>query len=209
MNVQESYNIWAKTYDSMPNKTRDIEGRALRILMANIEVENALEIGCGTGKNTLWLQNKAKHLVAADFSQEMLNISREKITSEYVIFKQMDLLVTWDFPANSFDLIICSLTLEHIENLEAIFRKAAMVMRPDSLFYIGELHPMKQYQGSKARFETENGTIVLDCFVHHVSDFYSAAQKNGLQCVELQEWFDEDDRKSEVPRLLTMVFKKT
>ncbi len=207
MNNQNAYNKWSKTYDAMENKTRDLEAEALREMISG-ENLNVLEIGCGTGKNTEFLQTKAKYLIGADFSEEMLAKAKAKITAENVEFKKLDLREDWDFAENSFDLITCSLVLEHIENLDFVFDQARKVLESGGLFYIGELHPFKQYQGTKARFETETGTFELECFVHHISDFFDAAKKNNFEIIELKEWFD-GDKKTQIPRLLTMIFRKT
>ena len=206
MNVQQAYNAWSETYDSVENKTRDLEARALResISGENLEI---LEIGCGTGKNTEFLQKFAKHLTGADFSAEMLSIAKSKITSKRVEFRQLDLRESWDFPENSFDLITCSLALEHIENIDFVFSEANRVLRAGGRFYFGELHPFKQCQGSKARFETGAGVFELECFVHHVSEFFAAGKNNNFETLELREWFDDDDR-TQIPRLLTMILKK-
>lgn len=205
MNNQEAYNLWSLNYDTIANKTRDLEAIALRESVSGKDL-NILEIGCGTGKNTKFLQTKAEHLVGADFSAEMLAKAKEKITAENVEFRKLDLRENWEFNENSFDLITCSLVLEHIENLDFVFQEARKVLRKNGLFYIGELHPFKQYQGSKARFDTASGVFELECFVHHVSDFFQAAKNNDFQCIDLKEWFDSDDQ-TEVPRLLTMIFK--
>ncbi len=204
MNVQQAYNAWSKNYDTVENKTRDLEAKALResISGSNLDI---LEIGCGTGKNTSFLQTKAKRLVGADFSTEMLAKAGEKITAENVEFRHLDLREKWDFAEDSFDLITCSLALEHIEDVDFVFGQARKVLREGGLFYIGELHPFKQYQGSKARFETGSGVFELECFVHHVSEFFAAGCDNKFECVELKEWFDDDD-KTRIPRLLTMIF---
>ena len=168
MNVQQAYNSWSETYDSVENKTRDLEARALREMISGDNLD-ILEIGCGTGKNTVFLQTKAKYLTAADFSTEMLAQAKTKITAENVEFRQLDLRENWNFAENSFDLITCSLALEHIENIGFIFNQANKVLRTGGLFYFGELHPFKQYQGSKALFETGSGVFELECFVHHIS----------------------------------------
>lgn len=207
MNNQEAYNTWSANYDAVVNKTRDLEARALREIISG-ENLNILEIGCGTGKNTVWLLSKAKYLIGTDFSEEMLAKAKEKITAENVKFQQMDLREEWGYDENSFDLITCSLVLEHIENLDFVFRQARKVLKPNGLFYIGELHPFKQYQGSKARFDTATGVFELECFIHHVSDFFNAAKKSDLDLTELKEWFDGDD-KTNIPRLLTLVFQRT
>jgi ubiquinone/menaquinone biosynthesis C-methylase UbiE len=204
MNNREAYNSWSATYDSVENKTRDTEARALRETVSGENLD-ILEIGCGTGKNTEFLQTITKHLIGADFSEEMLAKAKEKITSEKVEFRQLDLREEWNLPENSFDLISCSLVLEHIENLDFVFEQALKVLKKSGRFYIGELHPFKQYAGSKARFDTETGVFELECFVHHVSDFFTAGKNNGFECAELKEWFDDDD-KTNIPRLLSMVF---
>ena len=207
MNVQQAYNVWADNYDTVVNKTRDLEGRALRTVLSQQHYENALEIGCGTGKNTEWLLKKAKNLIAADFSAEMLMKAKAKITAPNVVFHPMDMRQKWAFEKGTFDLITCSLALEHIENIGFVFQEVQRVLKPNGRFYFGELHPFKQYQGSKARFDTENGVFELDCFVHHVSDFFQTAIQNGLMCIDTKEWFDEDDTTT-IPRILTMVFEK-
>ena len=205
MNNQQAYNAWSETYDTVENKTRDLEAAALRESISG-ENLNILEIGCGTGKNTEFLQTKAAKLIGADFSPQMLERAKEKITAKNVEFKQLDLRENWSFAADYFDLITCSLVLEHIEDLNFVFGQARKVLRQNGLFYIGELHPFKQYQGSKARFNTDSGVFELECFVHHISDFFESAKNNNFETIELREWFDDSD-KTKIPRLLTMIFK--
>jgi len=157
MNVKQAYNIWADQYDTNQNKTRDLEAFSLRNTLKNIAFDTCLEIGCGTGKNTEWLAKKAKRVTSVDLSEEMLAKAKAKIKSGNVEFQQADITGDWTFVQSSYDLITFSLVLEHIENLEDIFRKASQVISPGGYVYIGELHPFKQYSGSKARFETEEG----------------------------------------------------
>ena len=206
MNVRQAYNAWSETYDTVENKTRDTEARALRETVAGENLE-IFEIGCGTGKNTVFLQTLAKRLIGADFSEEMLAVARTKVTAENVEFRQLDLREKWDLPEDSFDLVTCSLALEHIENIDFVFSEARRVLRAGGRFYFGELHPFKQYQGSKARFETGAGVFELECFVHHTSEFFAAAQKNDFDVTELREWFDDDDTR-QFPRLLSMILRK-
>lgn len=205
MNNQQAYDSWSQTYDSVENKTRDLEASALREMISGENLE-ILEIGCGTGKNTGFLLTKAKRLTGADFSAEMLEQAKRKITAGNVDFRRMDLREKWAFADDSFDLITCSLALEHIENIEFVFGEASRVLRRGGKFYFGELHPFKQYRGSKARFETGSGVYELECFVHHVSDYFAAAKINNFTCIELKEWFDDNDQ-TNIPRLLTMIFR--
>lgn len=205
--VQQAYNSWAMQYDTNENKTRDLEARSLRETLTPLSFAHCLEIGCGTGKNTVWLMEKAATVTAVDLSEEMLAKAKEKISAAHVQFVQADITQPWSFAATQFDLVGFSLVLEHIELLNPVLQKAAAALKPGGYLYISELHPFKQYNGSKARFETETGTQVVTCFNHHVTDFTDAATANSLELLTLKEYFDEDDRNN-IPRLLTLLFQK-
>ena len=207
MNTKQAYNIWASQYDTNDNKTRDLEAQALRLSLADISFNNCLEIGCGTGKNTEWLIKRARQVTAIDLSDEMLAKAKEKIISDRVYFKQADITAEWTFRKELYDLVSFSLVLEHIENLDPIFAEAAKSLHAGGHVYIGELHPFKQYAGTKARFDTENGRHVVECFNHHVSDFIQAAKKHRLLPEDINEYFDNNDR-NEIPRILTIILKK-
>jgi SAM-dependent methyltransferase len=208
MNTQEAYNQWSKTYDEVVNKTRDLEGVALREILGQKKFEYVLEIGCGTGKNSIWLIEKAKFLTSVDLSNEMLAKAKEKIKAENINFVQADITENWYFAnENQFDFICFSLVLEHIENLEPIFEKVYQNLQSGGFLYIGELHPFKQYNGTKARFETESGIEIVDCFNHHISDFIENGLNLGLKLLKFEEYFDENDRNG-FPRILALLFKK-
>lgn len=207
MNTQQAYDIWSEIYDTNVNKTRDLEGKAIRELLSGKTFKRCLEIGCGTGKNTEWLITKTRDLVCVDLSEAMLSKAREKVGTRGVTFIRADINRDWEFAAGGFDLVTFSLILEHIEDLNDVFVKAAATLTPGGYIYIGELHPFKQYSGSKARFDTDNGQQTVMCFNHHVSDFVKAGKENSLSLIELNEYFDDDDRSS-VPRILTLLMKK-
>ncbi len=206
MNIQQSYNEWASQYDGNQNKTRDLEAVAIRECLDQIPFESCLEIGCGTGKNTEWLQQKSTTHTAVDFSEEMLVKAKEKIRGPHVQFVTADITEPWRFsPPAFYDLITFSLVLEHIESLDFIFQQTAIALKAGAYMYIGELHPYKQYAGSKARFENSEGTQELTCYTHHVSDFINSSRRHGFTLSELNEYMDEE---TAMPRILSMILKK-
>ena len=207
MDIGKAYNSWAAQYDTNENKTRDLEGLALKKLLSGKTFKHCLEVGCGTGKNTQWLLTICDQMTAIDLSQGMLDIAKNKIQSDKVNFIEGDISNDWTFANQTYDLVTFSLMLEHIEDLDAVFQKLAKVSDTGTRVYIGELHPFKQYAGSKARFETETGTQVVTCFNHHVTDFIQAANASGFHLLQLEEQFDEGDR-SQLPRILNLLFEK-
>ena len=208
-NVQSVYNTWAETYDEQENKTRDLDKEATRkTLSAVINLSSiVLEFGCGTGKNTAWLGDHAAQVTAVDFSEEMLNKAMQKITLPNIHFKQADVTKPWPFADQCFNLITCNLILEHVKTLDFIFSEAQRVLRSNGYFFISELHPVKQYMGSKARFELNNKFVSPDCYTHHISEYFSSATKFHFVCTELKEWFDDNNPDS-IPRLVNFLFKK-
>lgn len=207
MSIEKSYNSWAEQYDTNENKTRDLDTKSTIKTLTKYDFKNVLELGCGTGKNTSWLLNKAELIIGLDFSQGMLDIAKKKITDHRVEFKKADLTKDWEIENQFADLVTSSLTLEHIEDLNHVFNQANKKLKENGLFFISELHPFKQYSGSKARYETGNGIEELSVYTHHISDYIENAESNGFEILEIKEWFDEKPEK-EIPRLISFVFRK-
>jgi len=207
MDIAQAYNSWSAQYDTNENKTRDLEALSLKKIVQGKNFKHCLEVGCGTGKNTEWLLTICEQITAIDLSAGMLEIAKNKIQSDKVNFIEGDITKDWTFAKGTYDLVTFSLMLEHIEDLDAVFQKLAKVSQAGTNVYIGELHPFKQYAGSKARFETESGTQVVTCFNHHVTDFIQAANASGFQLLQLEEQFDDEDR-SQIPRILNLLFEK-
>ena len=209
MSIKNAYNNWADVYDDNINKTRDLEAVALHTTLQPLPFTTFLEIGCGTGKNTAWLVSKAKHVTAVDFSEAMVAKAKQKITGANVEFVQADINEPWCFTERTFDAAGCSLVLEHVQNLQHVFGGAAAKLNSNGYLYIGELHPFKQYSGSKARFAKDERLETVTCFTHHVSEFINTALANGFVVKTVNEYFDEELQSSQnIPRLLVMLFQK-
>ncbi|MFO0921371.1 MAG: class I SAM-dependent methyltransferase [Pirellulales bacterium] len=211
MNVEASYNRWASCYDSMVNPTRDLDREAAQTNFAGRSFSRILEVGCGTGKNTQWMTEFADHIVAMDLSEEMLHQAMSKVSSSKVHWRRADIRNAWGDLGDPFDLITFHLVLEHVQDLLFVFDQADRTLMPGGFVYVSELHPFKQYLGSQARFESEHGTQLVEAYLHHVSDYVSAAKHVGWKLVDLGEWFDSepvDSKAAAVPRLITLMFQR-
>ena len=206
MSLEQAYNEWSEQYDSNNNKTRDLEAVALRATLQEIAFKSCLEIGCGTGKNTVWLSSRAQRITAVDLSEKMLSKAREKNSSGNVSFVQADIRQPWKFLSSNYELVTFSLVLEHVADLGHVLGEASEALVPGGYLYIGELHPFKQYLGSKEHFEKDGITQYVEAYTHHVSDYIQAAKENGLILEDLKEFFDPDN--SVTPRILACLFTK-
>ncbi len=207
MDPRQAYDFWASLYDTNKNNTRDLEALALKETLADIPFNAVLEIGCGTGKNSGWLLNRCGTLLGVDLSPNMLEQARAKFQGPAVNFLNANINEEWTFATTSFDLVTFSLVLEHIENLAPVFEKTYKALSPGGYVYVGELHPFKQYTGTKARFDTADGRQLVDCFNHHVSDFTMTATRAGFSILQVNEHFDTPDH-NEIPRIITILLRK-
>jgi len=208
--IAAAYNEWAETYDTNPNRTVELAGQVLRKVDLTVNGRTIVEIGCGTGRNTEWLATRASSITALDFSEEMLRRARARVTEPHVRFVQHDVRTAWPLAADSADVIIAMLILEHVEQLETVFGEVARTLRVSGEFFLCELHPMRQLMGGQAQFSNaQTGERELvPAFLHNVSDFVNGGLSAGVELDRLDEWRDTDATSNDIPRLLSLLFTK-
>lgn len=207
MHIQDAYTDWSATYDLDRNLTRDLDELVTRDTLSHLRCKSILEIGCGTGKNTALLAGIGDHVLALDFSAGMIEKAREKLSLDNVTFAVADLTRPWTIESQSIDLITCNLVLEHIQDLSFIFTEGSRVLAKSGRFFVSELHPFRQYQGTQANFLQNQKRTEIHAFVHHVSDFIGAATACSLVLRQMKEWWHEEDQ-NKPPRLVSFMFEK-
>ena len=207
--IAAAYNDWAETYDIVQNQTRDLAAKVLRQVNLDLDGRKVVEVGCGTGRNTTWLAERAAEIVGLDFSEEMLARARSFVNDPRVSFIQHDARTIWPLADSSADVVIAMLILEHVEKLEPVFVEAARVLNTGGQFFLCELHPMKQLMGGQAQFSnTRTGERqLISAFLHDVSDYVNAGLSSGLQLEHMGEWRDSDAQAISQPRLLSLTFR--
>jgi ubiquinone/menaquinone biosynthesis C-methylase UbiE len=207
MDIEQAYTDWSATYDQDRNLTRDLDEFVTRETLANLRCNSILEIGCGTGKNTALLAQISRKVLAMDFSAGMIEKARQKISFENVTFALADLTQPWPVENQAFDLVACNLVLEHISDLSFVFAQAFRVLDAGGRFFVSELHPFRQYQGTRANFQRGLESTHIPAYVHHISDFIDAGAANRLELAQLKEWWHEEDQ-NKAPRLVSFMFEK-
>jgi ubiquinone/menaquinone biosynthesis C-methylase UbiE len=207
--TRQAYEAWAEDYDRDENATRDLDAARLRAAPPPLAGAHVVEIGAGTGKNTVFYAEHAARVTAMDVSTAMLAQARKKLGDATVAFIEHDVRERWPVKSGGADGVAAHLVLEHIQDLASIFAEAARVLKPGGWLYLSEFHPFRQLRGGRARFEDGSGRSEVEAYVHLHADFLKAGLAAGFRLEDIGEWLeDRPDAETTPPRLLTLRFSK-
>ena len=109
--LEDIYKNWASDYEYDVIQLAGYVGHLITsdLLLKNLKNNNAriLDAGCGTGLvGEILNKNSFQNLIGVDFSQEMLNIAKQK--NVYQSLDLVDLTKKLDYEDNLFDAVICA-----------------------------------------------------------------------------------------------------
>ncbi len=112
-------------------------------LLGDVKGKNVLELGCGGGQNAIVLAKWGANVVGLDLSTAQLAHStklaeREGVATEFVHGNMEDLS---QFQNNSFDIVLSSHALGYVEDLNAVYRETARVLKPGGFLVFCFEHP--------------------------------------------------------------------
>lgn len=103
---------YAKQYDVPESSDIQFVNKFLEQLPNGLKI---LDVGCGDGRDANYMTGKGFIVTGIDLSERMLAIARKR--NHNIVFKQMDIR-DLSFKDESFDGILCSFALIHVQNNE-------------------------------------------------------------------------------------------
>ena len=188
--TQEGYDRWAEVYDRDDNPLIQLEERHFGTLMGEVAGLAVVDVGCGTGRQSLRLAAAGARVTGIDFSEAMLRRARSKPGAEAVTFIRHDLAQPLPFKTGSFDRVTCCLVLDHIKELDAFFAELRRLSRPWGFIAISVMHPAMSLRGVQARFiDPASGRRISPASrAHQMSDYLMAALRAGLAVDQVSEF---------------------
>ena len=175
----DAYNIWANIYDDQPdNLIFYLDGKITDDLLntTNISKKIVIDIGCGTGRHWKnFFSKQPAELIGYDVSEKMLQKLREKFpTSKTYLLQNNSLSKT----KNEYcDIIISTLVVAHIKNLEDAFKEWNRVLKKDGEIFITDFHPSALKSGATRSFRHKEQMIHIRNYVYSINDIRSLAEK--------------------------------
>lgn len=141
--VIEGYARWADRYDVWKNPLIAVEEPVVNDVLQTLSFRTALDVGVGTGRQALRLAERGARVVGCDLSPEMLTVAQSKRTVDgrSLALVRATAEAAFPFPAEHFDLVLCSLMLSHVTNLHACLHEFARVQTRSGACLISEFHP--------------------------------------------------------------------
>lgn len=150
---RDGYAAWAPIYDDDGNPLTAVEGPAVRGWFGPLAGRRALDLGCGTGRHTEALVAAGALRVAAlDPSPEMIARARRRLRGRPVDWVRHALPGPLPFRAETFDLAILGLVIEHVAAVGPALAEVARVLAPGGRCVLSALHPDRTAEGQRARF---------------------------------------------------------
>lgn len=200
----EAYDLWSEVYDTDGNflqaldtiEMRELLPRALETLTNTTNELKAIDLGCGTGRNTLRLLELPQicQIVGLELSAKMMQIAQlaceqklaETDSRTRLAFETYDMIASQSIPPQSTlnaDLVVSTLVLEHVP-ADIFFSTCANMLRPGGVLLCTNMHAEMGKISQAGFVDPKTGNKIRPVsYAHAVCDVVSCAKKAGLELV--------------------------
>jgi len=203
LELEAGYDLWALIYDEELNPLITLEEPVVHAWIGDPAGLRVADVGCGTGRHSVWLADAGAAVEAYDCSAGMMAKAREKLAGAGVRFHEHKLPDPLPVGDDTFDVALLALVADHLEDLETTLRDLRRVVKPGSRIVFTVLHPAMNLLGVTARF-TDPGSgqeVRVAAFEHTFGDYVTAALRSGLDIEEIVERKADAVVAKRVPRM--------
>lgn len=185
----DAYDLWAANYDAQPdNLMLALDEEVFSHLFNPIDIagKNLIDIGCGTGRhwNKIYQKNP-KTVTGYDVSKGMLGTLKQKFPQAKTFLINNETLT--DTADHSHDILISTLTLAHIPDIENAFREWNRILIPGASVILTDYHPQTLAAGGNRTFSHQGKTISIVNHIHPVQKVQQTAARMGFKLITFTE----------------------
>jgi malonyl-CoA O-methyltransferase len=199
VSVGEGYARWAQGYDAYANGLIMIEEPIVRRLAGDVRDRRVLDVACGTGRHSVWLDAAGARVTGVDASEEMLAIARSKPSNVTWLRADLGALPVADA---SFDLVVNALVMEHVADIAPALAEAERVLVPGGALVLSVYHPTFLWKGVPPHFKADSDAreYEMPAFVHMAADYVTGVLALGLRLTHLLEPLVDDALVARLPK---------
>lgn len=141
-------------YAKMPRSQHGLAGAGewpdFKLLLPDLTDKSVLDLGCGYGWQCRYVATHGAALVTGiDNSQKMLEQARNDTDPKLPITYQLGDLATYTEPSQSYDVVISSLALHYIQDLNMVMQHISSMLKPHGKLVFSIEHPIFTAEGSQ------------------------------------------------------------
>ena len=102
-------------------------------------IDEALEVGCGTGAFACLLAERCGRVIAIDLSPRMVEVTRARSWGDPNVEYVLAEAASWEFPQERFDCVASIMTLHHL-SLGLMITKLKDSLRPGGILLLLDLY---------------------------------------------------------------------
>ena len=175
-----------------------LERHSMLALMPELKGKTVLDLGCGPGVYAEYFIKQGAKVTACDISEEMIGITKSKLGDElkaYVADLAQGLPEEAD---NSYDLVVCPLTIHYLNDLGLLFREVQRVLKKDGSFFFSTHHPMVDFEASPSghyfqreliieEWDTVGKPVQVQFYRRPLTELFNVIASSGLFVARLNE----------------------
>ncbi len=202
LDTRTGYDRWAEIYDDEGNPLVRLEQPLVRGWVGDPRGLRVADVGCGTGRHSVWLADGGAAVDAFDGSPGMMARARAKLAEHGVRFIEHTLPAPLPVDDGIYDLVLLALVADHLADLTVTLRDLQRVLKPGGRLIFTVLHPAMNLLGITARFaDPRTGDEVrVDAFEHEYADYVMAALRAGFAIDNLEERKADAELAKHTPR---------
>lgn len=187
LGIREGYALWAQSYDGESNPLIAIEEPHVEQLLRDHEFTRVLDLGAGTGRHSLRMAREGARVTALDITPEMLVVAEGMAEAEGLPLDVHlgSLEEPLPFCAETFDLVVCALTLTHVQELSQVTKEIHRVLVEGGKVLVTDFHPDSVAQGWRTEFSEGEMCHCLPNMPHSRADYLEAFGAAGLKASDV------------------------
>ncbi len=202
LDTVSGYDRWSEVYDHDRNPLVLLEEPLVREWIGSARGKRVVDVGCGTGRHSLWLAQSGARVDALDPSPGMMSKAHGKLRAHGVRLHHHALPEPLPVPGDTFDIALLALVADHLADLRSAFDELRRVTRTGGMVVFTVMHPALNLRGVSARFvdPDHGGRIQVASHRHSVADYVMAAVRSGLRLDDMIERSADADLAARTPR---------
>ena len=139
---EEFFAEYAKMARSREGLSASGEWHQLRPMFPSIQGKKVLDLGCGYGWHCRFAAEQgAEQILGIDLSQKMIEEAKKRTQDPRITYRICG-MEEYEYPENTWDLVVSNLALHYVEGIEEIFQKVYRTLKEEGVFLFNIEHPV-------------------------------------------------------------------